>query len=80
MGLFGGCGNNNDSWIWILVVIVLIFCCCDNGGCGIYLNSCSDVAVDGCLIHNNKGSALSSFNTTNLSYDGEKLVGDVDIG
>lgn len=52
----------------------------DNGGCGIYLNSCSDVAVDGCLIHDNKGSALSSFNTTNLSYDGEKLVGDVDIG
>ena len=52
----------------------------DNGGCGIYLNSCSDVAVDGCLIHDNKGSALTSFNTTNLSYDGEKLVGDVDIG
>ena len=52
----------------------------DNGGCGIYLNSCSDVAVEGCRIHDNKGSALSSFNTTNLSYDGEKLVGDVDIG
>lgn len=52
----------------------------DNGGCGIYLNSCSDVAVDGCRIHDNKGSALTSFNTTNLSYDGEKLVRDVDIG
>ena len=51
----------------------------DNGGCGIYLNSCSDVAVDGCLIHDNKGSSLSSFNTTNLSFDGAKLVGDVDI-
>lgn len=34
MGLFGGCGNNNDSWIWILIIIVLVFCCCDNG-CGI---------------------------------------------
>ena len=52
----------------------------DNGGCGIYLGGCSDVAVEGCLIHDNTGSALTSFNTTNLSYDGEKLVGDVDIG
>ena len=59
--------NRTGSWIH------------DNGGCGIYLNSCSDVAVDGCLIHDNKGSSLSSFNTTHLSYDGAKLVGDVDI-
>ena len=52
----------------------------DNGGCGIYLGGCSDVTVEGCSIHDNTGSALTSFNTTNLSYDGEKMVGDVDIG
>ena len=32
MGLFGGCGNNNDSsWIWIVIIVVFVLCFCNDG-------------------------------------------------
>ena len=45
MGLFGGCGGNNDSWIWILVIVVLFLCFCD-GGNG--LNICGNSNHNDC--------------------------------
>lgn len=32
MGLFGGCGNNNDSsWIWIVIIVVFVLFACGDG-------------------------------------------------
>ena len=32
MGLFGGCGNNNDSsWIWVIIIVVFVLCACGDG-------------------------------------------------
>ena len=45
MGLFGGCGGNNDSWIWILVIVVLFLIFCD-GGNG--LNICGNSNNNDC--------------------------------
>lgn len=27
-GIFGGCGNDNCSWI---IILIILFCCCGNG-------------------------------------------------
>ena len=39
MGLFGGCGGNNDTWIWILIIAVFLLCFCDGGNNGICGNN-----------------------------------------
>lgn len=44
MGLFGGCGNNNDSsWIWIVIVVIFVLCFCNDGNsCGYGGNNCCE--------------------------------------
>lgn len=27
MGLFGGCNNSDNQWVWILIIIALFVCC-----------------------------------------------------
>ena len=49
MGLFGGCGNNDSSWIWIVIIVVFVLCFCNDGNS--YGNGNNNCCENNC--HNN---------------------------
>jgi hypothetical protein len=55
MGLFGGCGNNNDSsWIWIIIIVVFVLCFCNDGNSYGGNNCCENEFTERVFVNVNK--------------------------